>query len=197
MQLLIASRNVHKIREMRAILKKKGGLDIVSLLQYPDYIPPAETGKTFEENAILKAMHAAKALKMLTLADDSGLVVPGLNGEPGVFSARYAKEGATDKENRNKLLEELKKRKVLDRQAYFACVLALADEKGLKKCTTGTCEGVIVEEERGCNGFGYDPLFLKNDYGKTFGELEENIKNNISHRRKALDKMLLVLETLK
>lgn len=196
MQLLIASKNLHKIREIRSMLKPKTDLDIVSLLQFPDYVPPDETGKTFEENAILKASHAAKTLGILTLADDSGLVVPALGGEPGVFSARYAGEGATDKENRKKLLQAMRGLNGLQRSAYFACALALAMPEGLKKCVTGICEGAIAEEEKGGNGFGYDPLFIKNDYGKTFGELQEEVKNRVSHRRNAFEKMSIILENL-
>ena len=178
------------------MLGKRKGFDILSLLNFSNYQPPEETGKSFEENAILKAVHAASHLNILTLADDSGLVVPALNGEPGIFSSRYAGPDVSDKENRQKLLEKMKDLTGHQRSAHFFCALALADPNGLKKCVTGTCEGVIVEKERGGNGFGYDPLFLKNDYGKTFSELEEETKNRISHRRKAVDKILLVLESL-
>ena len=195
MQLLIASTNVHKIREFRSMLKKRADLDILSLHNFPDYQPPEETGKTCEENAKLKAQHAASALNVLTLADDSGLVVPALGGAPGVYSARYAGENATDKDNRKKLLEMMQSFKDYQRQAYFSCSLVLASPDRIIKCVVGTCEGSITEEEKGRNGFGYDAVFLKNDYGKTFGELEEEVKNRISHRRKAMEKMLLVLES--
>jgi XTP/dITP diphosphohydrolase len=196
MQLLIASNNVHKIREIRSMLGKKQNFDILSLLNFPHYQTQEEVGKTFEENASLKAKHAAEQLNILTLADDSGLVVPALSGEPGIFSARYAGPDASDKENRQKLLERMQGLTGHQRVAYFTCAIALADPRGVKKCVTGSCEGTILEKERGGNGFGYDPLFLKNDYGKTFAEMEEEVKNRVSHRRKAIDKMLLVLESL-
>lgn len=196
MQLVIASRNVHKIRECREILKRLPKLDILSLMDFPQYTPPEETGSTFEENAILKAEHAARALNRWTLADDSGLVVPALNGTPGVYSARYAGNQATDIENRRKLLKEMAHLEDSGRAAYFECWIALSTPQGLKKCTRGLCEGTILTQERGGRGFGYDPLFVKHEYSKTFGELEPEVKNLVSHRRKALDKILLTLEGL-
>lgn len=196
MELVIASRNVHKIREFRSMLKKMSGLDLLSLIDFPSYQPPEEIGKTFEENAVLKAEHAAKALNRWVIADDSGLVVPALNGAPGIHSRRYAKEHATDKENRKKLLKEMQEIQGSHRQAYFECWIALASPAGLKKVVRGLVEGMITEEERGGLGFGYDPIFIKHEYGKTFAELEEETKNRISHRRKALDKLLITIETL-
>jgi XTP/dITP diphosphohydrolase len=196
MEIVLASKNVHKIREMRAILKNAAQLDLFSLLDFPHYQPDAETGTTFEENAIHKALHAAQALQRWVLADDSGLVVPALGGAPGVYSARYSGEGATDKENRSKLLHEMSHLNDPQRQGYFECCMALASPEGLKRCVKGICEGTITTEERGNRGFGYDPLFIKYEYSKTFAELEEDIKNCISHRRKALDKILIMLESL-
>jgi len=193
MEIVIASKNVHKMREIRAILKNVSNLDLLSLLDFPNYQPAPETGVTFEENAVQKANHAAKSLQRWVLADDSGLVVPALGGAPGVYSARYSGEGATDKDNRHKLLREMSHLTDPNRQAYFECCLALASPDGLKKCVKGTCEGTITTEERGNRGFGYDPIFIKYEYSKTFAELEEDVKNRISHRRKALDKLLLTL----
>ncbi len=195
-KLLIASTNVHKIRECKAILANLSHLDFISLREFPSYIPPEENGKTFEENAILKATHAAKTLKIWTLADDSGLVVPSLKGAPGIFSARYAGKNATDAENRKKLLDEMQHLADEDRNAFFSSSIALSSPEGLKKCVTGTCEGKILSKEKGGGGFGYDPLFVKHEYSKTFAELEESVKNRISHRRKALDKMLFILESI-
>ncbi len=194
MELVIASRNVHKIREFRAILKKMGNFDLLSLIDFPNYVPPAESGRSFEENAILKAEHAATALDRWVIADDSGLVVPALNGAPGVHSRRYAGENATDKENRQKLLKEMLPILEQNRQGYFECWIALASPLGLKKSAKGVSEGMIIEQERGSCGFGYDAIFVKHEYGKTFAELEEETKNRISHRRKALDKLLPILE---
>lgn len=196
MQLVIASRNVHKIRECRAILRQLPSLDILSLLDFPHYQPPEETGSTFEENARLKAVHAAQNLDKWTLADDSGLVVPALGGRPGVFSARYAGKNATDKDNRRKLLEEMSNLTDTDRTAFFECWIVLASPQAVVKTASGLCEGTITTEERGNRGFGYDPLFLKYEYSKTFAEIDEETKNRISHRRKALDKILIALETI-
>lgn len=196
MELVIGSRNVHKIREFRAILKPLVKFDLLSLIDFPQYVSPDETGSTFEENAILKAVHAASELQRWVIADDSGIVIPALNGAPGVYSRRYAGENATDKENRVKLLKEMRHLDDTCRQGYFECWIALASPQGLKKCVKGVSEGTITQEEKGSLGFGYDPIFIKHEYGKTFAELEEDIKNRISHRRKAIDKILPALESL-
>lgn len=197
MEILLASANLHKIREFRDMFKSLAHIELISLHQYSHYITPEETGQTFKENAILKAEHAAKHLNKWVLADDSGLVVPTLQGEPGVKSRRYAGPQATDMENRVKLLHAMEHLKAQERIAYFECSLALASPTGLKKCVEGICEGHIANEPRGRHGFGYDPLFIKNDYEKTFAELDETIKNRISHRRKAFERLLSFLETLK
>lgn len=196
MELVIASRNMHKIREFRSMLKGLKNCDLLSLIDFPDYNPPEETGATFEENAVLKAVHAATHLQRWVIADDSGLVVPALNGAPGVYSRRYAGEEATDRDNRLKLLRQMAHLEEGLRQGYFECWIALAGPQGLKKCVRGVVEGSIIHQERGRQGFGYDPLFIKFEYGKTFAELDEEIKNRVSHRRKALDKLLPTLETL-
>ncbi len=172
-------------------------IELVSLHQYSHYTAPEETGLTFKENAILKAEHAAKYLNTWVLADDSGLVIPALKGEPGVRSRRYSGDDSTDAENRQKLLESMKNLNGQERTAYFECCLAIASPSGLKKYVEGVCEGTIITESRGRNGFGYDPLFIKNDYDKTFSELEEATKNRISHRRKAFERLLTFFETLK
>lgn len=195
-ELVIASGNIHKIRELKAMLKPLKTLDVLSLRDFPDYIPPEETGRTFEENAILKATHAATALNHWAIADDSGLVVPALNGAPGVYSARYAGLEASDLDNRKKLLEDMKHLLDEDRSAFFECCIALVSPSGAKKLVTGICEGTLLMQDRGGGGFGYDPLFIKHGYNKTFAELEEATKNRISHRRKALDKILPYLESL-
>lgn len=196
MKLLLATLNVHKLREFREMFRPQTGFDIYSLLDFPNYVPPEETGKTFEENAALKAIHAAKELNMMAIADDSGLVVPSLKGKPGVRSRRYACEDATDQENNRKLLSEMSSFKDLERAAYYECVLAVASPDGLIKSVKGQCEGMIIEEEKGSRGFGYDSLFQKHDQNKTFGEIDEKTKNRVSHRRKAFEKLSLVLESL-
>lgn len=195
-ELVIASKNVHKVRELRTLLKSYVSFDILSLSDFPNYVPPKEIGKTFEENANLKAEHAAKTLGRWVMADDSGLVVPALNGAPGIISARYAGNDATDLENRKKLLEEMLHLLDDDRQAFFECSIALASPEGIKKCVKGTCEGLLLMKDKGGGGFGYDPLFVKHGYSKTFAELGESVKNRISHRRKALDKLVASLESL-
>lgn len=194
MDLIITTTNSHKFRELRALLKPLKRFDLYSLHDFPHYIPPEESGKTFEENAILKATHAASQLNKLCIADDSGLVVPSLDGAPGVLSARYAGIHATDKENRKKLLQELQGKEETQRFAYFECCMAIAGPDGLKKSVKGVCEGRLLIEERGRNGFGYDPLFIKHDYQQTFGELDESVKNQVSHRAKAFEKLLILLE---
>lgn len=196
MELVIASTNLHKIREFRELLKNVKGIDVLSLLNFQNYQPLPEDLPTFKENAVRKAEYAAKTLGKWVLADDSGLVVPKLNGAPGVHSRRYAGEDATDAENRKKLLDEMRHLDEIHRSAYYECCLVLAGPEGMKKCTTGICEGIILKEERGRNGFGYDSLFVKGDYDKTFAELDETTKNRISHRFKAFEKLSPHLETL-
>lgn len=197
MEIIIASKNLHKIREFREMFKSIKGFDIASLMNFPEYIPPPETGSTFKENALIKARDVSKKLNQWALADDSGLVVARLNGEPGVHSQRYAGDNATDIDNRRKLLSNMQNLRGLERSAYFECCLALCGPNGFEKCVSGVCEGYIIDEERGRNGFGYDPLFVKHDYDKTFAEMDESVKNRISHRYKAFEKMLVVLESLK
>ncbi|NGX43858.1 MAG: Non-canonical purine NTP pyrophosphatase [Candidatus Anoxychlamydiales bacterium] len=196
-QLVIASKNLHKIREIKTILNElTPNLDILSLIDFPEYIPPAETGTSFEENAKIKAIHAAKALNKWVISDDSGLVVPALNGEPGIFSARYAGEKATDSDNRKKLLSKLADLADKDLYAYFECCMAIASPDSLKKSVCAKCEGRIETTEKGGEGFGYDSLFVKHDYNQTFAQLKETLKNKISHRRKALDKIAITIESI-
>lgn len=196
-QLVIASGNMHKIRELKSILSELlPNLDLLSLKDFPDYQSPEETGSTFEENAILKAEAAAKELNKWVLAEDSGLVVPALNGEPGIFSARYAGEDATDSDNRKKLLSKLENLKEEDRNGFFECCMALASPKGIKKSVCASVEGRLEIKEKGGEGFGYDPIFIKHDYNKTFAELKASVKNKVSHRRKSLDKLLATIENL-
>lgn len=197
MELILATTNLHKILEIRSILKKSFSLDYLSLRQFPDYFPPEETGATFEENAILKALSAASFFRKWSLAEDSGLVVPALQNEPGIHSARYAGENATDRENLSKLITSLESLDREERVGYYISVCVLVSpEKEIVKVAQGTCEGTLLTSPRGNQGFGYDPIFLKNGYGKTFAELHEDTKNRISHRSKALEKCFPVLESL-
>lgn len=197
MEIVLATTNSHKVREFKDMLKLFPQLEVLTLHHFPGYEVPKETASTFQDNAIIKAEHAAKTLQKWVLADDSGLVVPSLQGQPGILSRRYAGPQATDAENRKKLLQAMQGFDMLKRAAYYECSLAISSPGGLKKCVTGICEGFISIEEKGRNGFGYDPLFVKNDYDKTFAELEEATKNRISHRRKAFERLTSFLETLK
>lgn len=194
MEIVIASHNVHKIREYREMFSTLKFVDIRTLHDFPEYQSPDEEHQTFAENALLKARHASKALNSWVIADDSGLVVPKLNGEPGVLSRRYAGPDATDSDNRKKLLKAMANLSDLERAAYFECCIALVSTDGYEKCFSGICEGQILTEERGRHGFGYDSLFQKHDYDKSFAELDESTKNRISHRRKAFDKLATALE---
>ena len=192
--LVIATRNRNKLREFLEILK---GLDIeiVSLDQFGPIPTVIEDGNTFEENAYKKALHTAKILGIPALADDSGLVVAALSGQPGVYSARYAGENASDDENCLKLLADLVD--VKDRSAYFQCVLSLAVPSGPALTYAGRCDGTIINEKRGENGFGYDPIFLFNELQKTFAELSMDEKSKVSHRGKALSEMKSELTSIK
>ncbi len=196
MDLVIASKNLHKIREFREMLKPFKHIDVLSLLNFPGYEPLVEEGASFQEIAQKKALHAAKALNKWVLADDSGLIVPALGGAPGIFSRRYAGDEATDAENRQKLLKALEQLEEHARGAYFECCLVVAGPEKVLKSVSGVCEGTIIYEERGRNGFGYDSIFIKSEYDKTFAELDETTKNRISHRRKAFEKLISTLETM-
>lgn len=197
MNIVIATSNGYKIRETKALLKAFSFLDVFSLLDFPQFTPSQEKGKSIKEMAISKATHAAKSLNSWVLSDQSALVVPALSGCPGINSSHFASPEASDKENRKKLLNLLKEfSHPSDRFAYFECVVALTSPTGIIKTTYGACEGFLVEEEKGSGGFGYDCLFSKHDYKLTFAQLPEDIKNSISHRAKALKKILPQIEAL-
>ncbi|SCA58756.1 Non-canonical purine NTP pyrophosphatase [Chlamydiales bacterium SCGC AB-751-O23] len=195
MEIIFASKNNHKVREIKEMIQESFDFPVLSLSVDPKYVQPEETGSTFEENALIKARDAHKHFKdSIVLADDSGLVVPSLKGQPGVYSARYAGENKSDAKNREKLLKEMKDLTGSQRQAYFQCVIVMILPDGEELFFNGISEGSILTQEKGCNGFGYDALFIKHDYDKSFAELNENVKNKISHRRKALNLALLHLE---
>jgi XTP/dITP diphosphohydrolase len=184
--LLLATRNANKTREFRELLGKD--FDVHDLSFFDEMAIPKESGRTFEENAILKAVAASQDRHLLVVADDSGLEVDALGGAPGIFSARYAGENASDKENIDKLISELARRDVpLDqRSARFRCVIALAHDGKLLGKFEGIVEGSIVDLPRGSRGFGYDPIFLPNGFDKTFAESPIELKNRISHRARAI-----------
>lgn len=196
MEIVIASLNVHKIRELRDMFVALKHVDLMTLHQFPQYSQADEIYSTFSENALVKAREASRILKKWAIADDSGLIVPKLEGAPGVHSKRYAGEDATDAENRKKLLKEMEGMVDLERAAYYECCLALVSPEGLEIVVTGICEGEILKAEKGRHGFGYDSIFQKHDYDKSFAEIEEGVKNRISHRRKAFDKLATALEKL-
>jgi XTP/dITP diphosphohydrolase len=187
--LLLATRNRHKTREIQEILGRE--FDIKDLSGYPEIPETIESGKTFEENARLKALAPSKQCPELVIADDSGLEVDALGGAPGVFSARFAGKHATDQDNLAKLLSELTRTAALPEQwsARFHCVIALARNGKVLDTFDGVAEGRIVEAPRGKKGFGYDPLFVPIGFGETFGELASETKNRISHRAQALGKL--------
>ena len=183
MKLLIATRNRHKLQEIKAILGAPN-LQLMDLHSLPQAPVVEEDGETFEDNAIRKARELATATGFWTLADDSGLVVEALNGEPGVRSARYAGEPSSDSANNRKLLAKMAG--MNNRRAKFVCAIALSDPRGRTWTVSGECRGRLIGEERGNLGFGYDPLFMPDGYGQTFGELQADTKNKISHRAAAL-----------
>jgi XTP/dITP diphosphohydrolase len=184
--LTIATRNSHKTREVQQILGPE--FAIQDLSERPDIPETTETGETFEENAILKAVAVSKLMAGIVLADDSGLEVDALGGAPGVFSARYAGEPRDDHRNVAKLLDELTRADARkDRpHARFRCVVALSDSGKLLRTFSGTVEGLIVDAPRGAGGFGYDPIFVPNGFSETFAELSPATKNSLSHRARAL-----------
>ncbi len=192
MQLLVATRNRHKLKEIEAILAELK-LELRCSADMAGLGDVKEDADSIRDNAIKKAVETAKAAKMLTLADDTGLEVDALDGEPGVKSARYAGEEATYHENNKKLLAAMHGVPVEKRTARFRCVVAIADANGLVDTVEGICNGTLLEEERGGGGFGYDPLFIPDGQVKTFGELSPDVKNRISHRAKALQKAFAVL----
>lgn len=197
MQVIIATQNMGKVREFEAMTGcMQVPIQWLSLRDYPHITDLFETGSTFRENALMKAEQVAKATGIPALADDSGLVVDALNGAPGVYSARFAGEPKDDRRNNQKLLDLLKDVPAEKRTARFVCVLALALPDGQKFFTEGVCQGLIAHEARGQGGFGYDPLFYFPCYSKTFGEIEPEIKNRISHRAAAVEKMFFLLRVL-
>ena len=187
--IVISTGNAHKLEEIGAILKDLD-YNIHSLKNVNlDNLEIEENGKTFEHNALIKARTVAKLTNMITIADDSGLEVDAIGKKPGIYSSRYAGENATDAENREKLLKALKNTAASHRTARFVCCIAVVFPDGKEFVVRGTCEGTIAFEEKGDNGFGYDSLFIVDNYNKTFAELPSSIKNAISHRAKALELM--------
>ena len=193
--LVLATKNRGKVSEFKDLFR---GFDfeVKSLNDFGPIPPVIEDGETFEDNAVKKAQFTAKVLGLPAIADDSGLTVKALGGEPGVFSARYAGEGATDEANNIKLLRAMKG--IEQREAAFICILAIAVPKGQALIYEGTCEGLITREISGTQGFGYDPIFYYTPLNKTFAQMSAAEKNGVSHRGRAmaelkreLDKVLI------
>jgi XTP/dITP diphosphohydrolase len=184
--LLLATHNAHKTCEFAQILGPD--FEVSDLSRRPEVPKVEETGHTFEENAIAKAVVVSQVLDGLVVADDSGLEVASLGGAPGVYSARYAGDVATDEENVNKLLADLVG-KTRDRTARFRCALALARQGQLLAVFQGEVPGFITDLPRGTKGFGYDPVFIPQGYERTFAELGDELKNQISHRALAIKKL--------
>lgn len=193
--IVLATRNENKVRELAAML---AGLPIrlESIGSYPDAPDVEETGATFAENAVLKAKAAVQHTGLWAMADDSGLEVDALDGQPGVYSARFAGPGATDADNNEKLLKLMADVPDDRRTARFRCAIALAAPDGRIFVDEGTCEGRIARAPRGEGGFGYDPLFVVPELGRTFAELPAAEKDRISHRGRALTAVRRRLEDL-
>jgi XTP/dITP diphosphohydrolase len=185
-ELVVATRNTHKTREIQHILGPEFRLR--DLEAHPEVSEIRESGRSFEENAKLKALAASRHLPALVIADDSGLEVDALGGAPGIYSARYAGANATERDKIDKLLRQLERVRATDdrRRARFRCVVALARNTTLLGTFEGIVEGRIANEVRGDYGFGYDPIFIPEGFEQTFGELPKEVKNAISHRAQAI-----------
>jgi XTP/dITP diphosphohydrolase len=190
-KIVLATRNKHKIQEIKTILSDLP-LEILTLNDFQDVPVLREDGATFQDNSLQKAQAVYRHTKLPALADDSGLEVFFLNGRPGVLSARYAGDGASDEQNNEKLLGQMRGVAPRRRKAQFRAVLTLLDEKGVD-VTEGICPGTLAESGRGTNGFGYDPIFLPSGFSRTYAELTAEEKNQISHRARALAAMREVL----
>ncbi len=184
-RLLVGTKNRNKAAEIQRLLADLP-VEVVDLSAFPDVPDAVEEGDTFEANAAHKALFFAQATGLMTVADDSGLEVDALGGGPGVYSARFAGENATDEDNNRLLLLKLEGLSAEDRTARFRCVIAFASPEKVLFTTEGTVEGHIIGRARGTYGFGYDPLFQPEGHDKTFGELGPPVKDGVSHRARAL-----------
>jgi XTP/dITP diphosphohydrolase len=192
LEIIVATKNRGKIREIRKALRGLG-LKIHSLNDFSDVPEIVEDGKSFTENALKKARFYSKYFKKLTIADDSGLEVDVLKGLPGIYSARYAGEGASNRQNNQKLLREMEGIRISKRGARFKCVVAMVSTDGREAVAEGSCRGRIGFRGMGKKGFGYDPIFILPQYGKTMAQLTLEEKNRISHRGKALRKLRKII----
>ncbi len=196
MKMILASKNKHKLKEISDMLSDLN-IQLISMDEAGlGDLEIVEDGETFEENSMKKAVTVMEKTNEAAIADDSGLEVDFLGGCPGVYSARFAGEDATDEDNNEKLLKKLEGVPFEKRKGRFVSVISLAFPDGRKLSLRGECEGVIALESKGTDGFGYDPLFIVTKYQRTFAELGSEIKNKISHRAKALKKFREELENL-
>jgi XTP/dITP diphosphohydrolase len=186
--LLVSTRNAHKVAEIREILG--AGFEVLDLSAIAGVGEVEETGVTFEENATLKALAVSGHFDGWVIADDSGLEVDALGGAPGVWSARFSGPGATDASNRELLLEKLEGVRGKERSARFRCVIVLARAGRKFAAFSGSVEGVVINQEKGAGGFGYDPLFVPEGHCETFAQLGAEVKNALSHRARALAGLL-------
>lgn len=194
-EILIATKNKGKVREFEELFSKFG-IEVKSLLDIENAVDVVEDGETFQENAAKKAKTISQQFNIPALADDSGLIVDALDGRPGVFSARYAGDDKDDQANLQKVLDELKEVPDQKRLARFHCSLAFAIPGEEMIIVDGTCEGLITDQPKGNNGFGYDPIVYVPSLGKTMAELTKEEKNKISHRAVALKKLREKLESI-
>ncbi|MFZ7945597.1 MULTISPECIES: XTP/dITP diphosphatase [Bacillaceae] len=194
-EVIIATKNPGKAREFEHIFANRG-IEVKTLLDFPEIPEVEETGTTFEENAILKAEAVSQALNKMVIGDDSGLMVDALEGKPGIYSARYAGEPKNDQNNTDKVLSELQGVPESERSARFYCALAIAIPGKETRTVSGSCEGRILEAPRGSNGFGYDPVFYVPEKGVAMAELSSDEKNSISHRANALKKLDVILDSI-
>ena len=193
MKIIFATKNRGKFRELKNLFdKNKINAELISLNDLKEEISIKETGKTFLENALIKAKTVFKTFNLPVIADDSGLIVKELKDKPGIYSARYAGKNADDNANNNKLLRELQG--VANREAYFECALAYIDKNGKRFVAEERCYGEIIDSPKGENGFGYDPIFFLKEFGKTMAEIDLETKNKISHRGKAFRKLINFLK---
>jgi XTP/dITP diphosphohydrolase len=192
MRLLLASSNAGKLREY-VELARGSGVRIELLPRFGEFPSFEESAPTFAENSVGKALHYSRCTVEAVLADDSGLIVPALGGAPGVFSARYAGPGASDADRVQKLLREMRDKTGADRRARFVCVTAVARAGRAIAVVSDLASGVITEAPRGAGGFGYDPVFLFEELGRTYAELTPDEKNAYSHRGKSFSKLLYML----
>lgn len=197
MVIVIASKNKNKVKEIRNKFSGLDNLTFKALDEYDKSPDIVESGTTFSENALIKAREICKMTGEITMADDSGLVVDALNGEPGVYSARYGGEGLDDNGRTDLLLRNLEGIDPEKRTCRFVCSIAIVIPDGCEYTTEGTCEGIISTEKTGSRGFGYDPVFIVPSFNKTMAELTMEEKNRISHRAVALDKTEAILEKIK